>query len=114
VSARKKRRASACLAASRTSGERQRRTPFPSRKALSIGVRTAQAPFRQIRSERRRRRKPVTLKQVLRTVMMIQVLHLSDFDYPRQPASPRAGVARMLAELSVRLADAVTRGGLDS
>ena len=111
MSARKRPRASARRAARHRSRAGLRRTPLPNEKALSIGLRTAQALFRQIRSERRRRQKPVTLKQVLRTVMMIQVLHLSDFDYRRQPASPRAGVARMLAELSVRLAHAVTSGG---
>ena len=68
---------------------------------------TAEALFQQIRSERRRPRKPVTLKQVLRSVVMILVIHLTGFDYLKEQASIRARTARMLAALSVVLTDTV-------
>ena len=103
----RKRRASARRKARPRLTMRQLRKALPNDKALSVGLRTAEALCQQIRSERRRPRKPVTLKQVLRSVVMILVLHLSDFDYRRQPASRRAGIARMLAALSVRLVDTV-------
>ena len=38
---------------------------------------------------------------------MILVFHLSGFDYRKEQASPRARTARMLAALSIVLADAV-------
>jgi hypothetical protein len=67
----------------------------------------AEALFQQIRAERRRPRKPVTLKQVLRSVVMILVIHLTGFDYRKEQAGVRARTARMLAALSVVLVDTV-------
>lgn len=86
---------------------RELRKLLPSEKALAVGMETAEALFQQIRSERRRPRKPVTLKQVLRSVVMILVIHLTGFDYRKEQASVRARTARMLAALSVVLADTV-------
>ncbi len=89
----------------------QWRKVLPGDNALRVGFRTAQELFlemrSQMRSRHRRRGKPVTLKQVMRSVVTILVMHLSDFDYRRQPKSRRAVIARMLASLSVRLADVV-------
>ena len=68
---------------------------------------TAEAVFQQIRSDRRRPRKPVTLKQVLRSVVMILVIHLTGVNYRKERASVRARTARMLAALSVVLTDTV-------
>ena len=73
----------------------------------------AQELFVEMRSRQRRRRKPPTMEQLLRTVVTILVIHLSDFDYRKQAGSPRAGVARMLAALTVRLTDTVHPEGLD-
>jgi hypothetical protein len=74
---------------------------------MSRGFRTAQELFLEMRSRQRRRRKPPTMAQLLRTVVTILIVHLSDFDYRKQLKSGRAGVARMLASLSVRLAHVV-------
>ena len=71
------------------------------------GLATAEALFQQIRAERRGPRKPVTLKQVLRSVVMILVIHLTGFDYRKEQASTPARTARMLAALSVVLVDTV-------
>lgn len=75
--------------------------------ALLGALETAEALTHQIRSKGPRRPKPVTLQQVLRSVVMILVFHLSGFDYRKEHASPRARTARMLAALSVVLADTV-------
>jgi hypothetical protein len=73
---------------------------------------TAAALMRQMRSKRRRRPQAVTLQQVLRSVAVILVFHLSGFDYGKEQASPRARTARMLAALTVVLADTVIPKGV--
>ena len=67
----------------------------------------AQELFVEMRSRQRRRRKPPTMEHLLRTVVTILVVHLTGFDYRKQPNSSRAGLARMLASLSERLAGVV-------
>jgi len=52
-----------------------------------------------------------TLKQVLRSVLLVLVFHLSCFEYRKEPNSPRARIARMLAALSVRLDATANAGG---
>jgi hypothetical protein len=54
------------------------------------------------------RLKPVTLDQALKAVLLILVLHLAGFDYRREEGSLRARTARMLAAVSVVLADTVS------
>jgi len=93
---------------------RELRKVLPSEKALAVGMATAEALFQQIRSERRRPRKPVTLKQVLRSVVMILVMHLTGFDYRKEQASVRARTARMLAALTVVLTDTVRSAGTET
>jgi hypothetical protein len=104
--------------ASRT--RRRRRLPSAARElekvvddldALFRALETAEALMYQIRSKGPRRPKPMTLHQVLRSVVMILVFHLSGFDYRKEQASPRARTARMLAALSVVLADTVIPAG---
>ena len=73
---------------------------------------TAAALMQQTRSNSRRRPKTVTLQQVLKSVAMILVFHLSGFDYRKEQASPRARTARMLAALTVVLADTVIPEGV--
>jgi hypothetical protein len=73
---------------------------------------TAAALMHQTRSKSRRRPKAVTLPQVLKSVAMILVFHLSGFDYLKEQASPRARTARMLAALIVVLADTVIPEGV--
>lgn len=107
MSARKKRGSSGPRKGRQRPTARDVRNGMPGDKALTRAFGTADALLRQIGSKRRRPRKPVTLKQVLQSVAMILVLHLSSFDYRKQIASPRARVARMLAALSVRLGDTV-------
>jgi hypothetical protein len=68
---------------------------------------TAAALMHETRSKSRRRPKAVTLQQVLKSVAMILVFHLSGFDYRKEHASPRAQTARMLAALTAVLADTV-------
>ena len=51
------------------------------------------------------------LEQVLSSVVMVLVSHLTSFEYGIQPASAQAGVARMLAALTVRLTDTVGEAG---
>jgi hypothetical protein len=70
----------------------------------------AAALMHQMRSKSRRRPKAVTLQQALKSVAMILVFHLSGFDYRKEQASPRARTARMLAALTVVLADAMIPG----
>jgi hypothetical protein len=92
---------------------RQLQRALPKREHMSRGLRMAQELFLEMRSRQRRRRKPPTIEQLLRTVVTILVIHLSDFDYRKQPKSSRAGVARMLASLCARLVSVVEpkRGG---
>jgi hypothetical protein len=50
----------------------------------------------------------VTFKQVLESVAMALVFHLSSFTYRKRSKAPQARLARILATLTVRLADTVT------
>jgi hypothetical protein len=91
------------------SAEREFKKVIGNPQAFAAAFDTAAALMRQVRSRRSRHRwKPVTLKQVLTSVVMVLVLHLSSFDYRKWPASAQARIARMLAALTVRLDDTVT------
>jgi hypothetical protein len=76
--------------------------------ALFEAFETAEILISQIRTRGPRGPKAVTLDQALRAVVLILVSHLSGFDYRKAEGSPSARTARMLAALSVVLADAVS------
>jgi hypothetical protein len=112
---------SAGKVAGRSRARKKRRVPTAARlfrkvvddpDALIGAFDTAAALMHQMRSTSRRRPKAVTLQQVLKSVAMILVFHLSGFDYRKEQASPRARTARMLAALTVVLADTVIPEGV--
>lgn len=109
MSARKKRKASGARSTRELqSAEREFRKAIGSPEAFSAAIDTAAALMRQVRSRRGHRKwKPVTLKEVLTSVVMVLVCHLSSFEYRKRPASAEARTARMLAALTVRLDDTV-------
>jgi hypothetical protein len=113
MSARKKHRAADARETRRLrSAEREFKKAVGDPYAFAAAIDTAAALMREVRSRRRRNWKPVTLEQVLKSVVMVLVRHLSSFEYGKRPASAQAGVARMLAALTVRLTDTVHPKGL--
>lgn len=77
-------------------------------RAFAAAIDTAAVLMRQVRSRRPGGEwKPVTLKQVLTSVVMVLVLHLTSFEYRKRPGSAQARIARMLAALTVRLNETV-------
>lgn len=86
---------------------RQLQRALPPRKAMSAGLHQAEDLFLEMKKRHGRRRKKITMEETLSFVVTTLGIHLSDFDYRRQPKSTRAGVARMLASLALRLADTV-------
>jgi len=103
---RRKQRSSARRKGGKRPTLRELRRMLPNRERMSRGFRSARDLFLEMHARQRRRRKPPTMNQLRRTVVTILVVHLSDFDYPNERGSSRAGVARMLAASSVRLTDA--------
>jgi Mg-chelatase subunit ChlI len=108
MSARKKRGAS-CESGTRRlrAAEREFKKAVGDPYAFAAAIDTAAALMRDVRSRRRHKWGAVSLKQVLRSVAMVLVTHLSSFNYGKQPASAQARVARMLAALAARLAHTV-------
>jgi hypothetical protein len=90
------------------SAEREFRKVIGNPRAFAAAIDTAAVLMRQVRSRSPRRGwKPVTLQQVLKSVVTVLVCHLSSFEYRKRPRSAQARTARMLAALTVRLADTV-------
>jgi hypothetical protein len=89
--------------------EREFKTVISNPRAFAAAIDTAAVLMRQVRSRRPGREwKPVTMKQVLTSVVMVLVLHLTSFEYRKRPASAQARIARMLVALTVRLDETVT------
>lgn len=110
--ARKKHSASDARATRRLrAAEREFRKAIGDPYAFAAAIDTAAALMREVRSRRRQNWEPVTLKQVLKSVVMVLVTHLSSFEYGQRPASAQAKIARMLAALTVRLTDTVGKAG---
>jgi hypothetical protein len=113
MSTRKKRSMSDAQATRRLrSAEREFRKSVGNPDAFFAAINKAAALMLEVRSIGRRGKwKPVTFKQVLDSIATALIFHLSSFTYRKRSKAPQARVARILAALTVRLADTVTRGG---
>ena len=113
MSARKKRSAPDAQATRQLrNAEREFKKSVGDPDAFFAAINKAAALMREVRSRRPRGKwKAVTFKQVLESVATALVFHLSSFTYRKRSKAPQARVARILAALTVRLADTVTHRG---